>query len=61
MLEADINLMEQVLINLVVNAIEAVKEQDEPRIIFRPIMASNNKTVIKVADNGIGYAGGIAG
>ena len=29
MLEADTNLIEQVLINLVVNAIEAVKDKEE--------------------------------
>src|SRR5687768_6987421 len=33
-LEVDIDLLEQVLINLVVNAIEAVKDRPEPRIIL---------------------------
>src|SRR5206468_12576880 len=32
-LEADPSLIEQVLINLVVNAMEAVKEREEPKII----------------------------
>lgn len=54
MLEADTNLVEQVLINLVVNAMEAVKDRAEPRIILSAYYASNRKTVIKVADNGIG-------
>jgi two-component system nitrogen regulation sensor histidine kinase NtrY len=54
MLEADTNLVEQVLINLVVNAMEAVKDREEPRIILSAYYASNRKTVIKVADNGIG-------
>jgi nitrogen fixation/metabolism regulation signal transduction histidine kinase len=31
-IEADINLIEQVMINLLVNAIEAVKDREEPRI-----------------------------
>ncbi len=53
-LEADINLMEQVLINLVVNAIEAVKERTNPRIVLSAYVASNHKTIIKVADNGNG-------
>lgn len=56
MFDADTNLVEQVLINLVVNAMEAVKDQAEPRIILSGYLASNRKTVIKVADNGIGMA-----
>ena len=53
-LEADINLLEQVLINLVVNAIEAVKEKDHPRIILSAYFNNNRKPIIKVADNGSG-------
>jgi two-component system, NtrC family, nitrogen regulation sensor histidine kinase NtrY len=53
-LDADTNLLEQVLINLVVNAMEAVKEREEPRIILSAWYANNHKTVIKVADNGTG-------
>ena len=53
-LEADINLLEQVLINLLVNAIEAVKEKTEPRIILSAYVANNKKTVVKVSDNGTG-------
>ncbi|HEY8893457.1 MAG TPA: HAMP domain-containing sensor histidine kinase [Niastella sp.] len=53
-LEADTNLLEQVLINLVVNAMEAVKEREEPRIILSAYYANNHRTIIKVADNGIG-------
>ena len=52
--EADINLLEQVLINLVVNAIEAVKDKADPRIVLTAYIANNRKTVIKVADNGNG-------
>jgi len=52
--EADTNLIEQVLINLIVNAIEAVKEQQESNIILSASHTPNNKTVIKVADNGTG-------
>jgi two-component system, NtrC family, nitrogen regulation sensor histidine kinase NtrY len=53
-LEADINLLEQVLINLVVNAIEAVKEKDHPKIVLSAYLNNNRKPVIRVADNGSG-------
>src|SRR5688572_2298311 len=55
-IEADTNLLEQILINLVVNAIEAVKDKPEPRIVLTAFVANNRKTVIKVADNGYGMA-----
>lgn len=54
-LEADTDLLEQVLINLVVNSIEAVKDRAERRIILSAYQA-NRKTIIKVADNGQGMA-----
>ena len=50
----DINLIEQVLINLVVNAIEAIKDRDEPRITLTGEIQSNNKILVKVSDNGLG-------
>ncbi|TMI71630.1 MAG: HAMP domain-containing histidine kinase [Bacteroidetes bacterium] len=53
-LEADINLLEQVLINLVLNAIEAVKDTPNPKILLTSYIANNRKIVIKVADNGNG-------
>ena len=53
-LEIDSNLIEQVLINLVVNAIEAVKEKPDARIVLSAYVAATRKTVIKVADNGYG-------
>jgi two-component system, NtrC family, nitrogen regulation sensor histidine kinase NtrY len=53
-LEADTNLVEQVLINLVVNAIEAVKDATEPRIVLSAYLSNNKRTVIKVTDNGSG-------
>lgn len=52
--EADTALVEQMLINLIVNAIEAVKDHDLPRIYLSAYTANNNKPVIKVADNGPG-------
>jgi two-component system, NtrC family, nitrogen regulation sensor histidine kinase NtrY len=54
MLEADTSLLEQVLINLLVNAIEAVKDRPDPRIVLSAYLSNNRKTVIKVADNGNG-------
>jgi signal transduction histidine kinase len=53
-IEADINLIEQVLINLLVNAIEAVKESEEPRLTLSAEVLSNNRTLVKVSDNGMG-------
>jgi two-component system, NtrC family, nitrogen regulation sensor histidine kinase NtrY len=53
-LEVDINLIEQVLINLVVNAIEAIKDSPTPKIVLSAYVASNYRTVIKIADNGNG-------
>ncbi|HEX9511007.1 MAG TPA: HAMP domain-containing sensor histidine kinase [Puia sp.] len=55
-LEADTNLIEQVLINLVVNAVEAVKDSKEPCITLSALMGSNNRAVIRVADNGMGMS-----
>jgi signal transduction histidine kinase len=53
-IEADQNLLEQVLINLVVNAIEAVKEKEDPKIILSAEQSLNKKTQVRVADNGQG-------
>ncbi|MBS1610375.1 MAG: ATP-binding protein [Bacteroidetes bacterium] len=54
MIECDTSLLEQVMINLLVNAIDAVKEKQEPTIILSSYIAANRKTVIKIADNGNG-------
>jgi len=54
MLEVDPDLLEQVLINLVVNAIDAVKDRPDPRIMLSAYMANNRKTIIKITDNGPG-------
>ena len=53
-IEADLNLIEQVLINLMVNAIEAVKDRENPRITLSAELQTNNKTLVKVTDNGLG-------
>ncbi len=56
MLETDTNLMEQVLINLLVNAMEAVKDREHPRITLSANLQSNKKVNIKIADNGTGIS-----
>ncbi len=53
-LHADTNLIEQVLINLVVNAMEVVKDRLEPTIILSASTTINKKVVLRVSDNGTG-------
>lgn len=54
MLNVDTNLIEQVLINLVVNAIEVVKDKPEPTIVLSAATLPNKKVFLKVSDNGTG-------
>ena len=53
-MQADVNLLEQVFINLIVNALEAVKEKDSPKIILSADQTLDKKIILKVADNGQG-------
>ncbi len=53
-LEADTSLIEQVIINLMLNAIEAVKDKPNPKIILSASQDLDKKPLIKVADNGLG-------
>ncbi len=53
--DIDVNLIEQVLINLLINAVEAVKDIEQPHIILSA-ESQNNKTIIKVSDNGTGMS-----
>ncbi|MBC3539867.1 sensor histidine kinase [Rufibacter sediminis] len=55
-LEADPNLLDQVLINLLVNAMDAVKESPAPEITLSAYAASEGKVVIKISDNGTGMS-----
>ncbi len=55
-IEVDPNLIEQVLINLIVNAIEAVKESEQPRIVLSAVQSSSHKLAVKVSDNGYGMS-----
>jgi len=54
MVQADVNLIEQVLINLVINAADAVKDRPVPTIQLSAYITPQNKIVIKIADNGVG-------
>ncbi|MDP1764208.1 MAG: HAMP domain-containing sensor histidine kinase [Sediminibacterium sp.] len=54
MLDVDTSLMEQVLINLIVNAIDAVKDVARPRIILSATESISHKISLKVSDNGVG-------
>ena len=51
---ADSNLVEQILINLILNAMEAVKGTEHPRIILSASADQQKKCVLKVTDNGHG-------
>ncbi|MFI5158157.1 MAG: sensor histidine kinase [Sphingobacteriales bacterium] len=53
-IEADLHLIEQVMINLMVNAVEAVKERETPRITLSAEVQANSRTLLKVSDNGVG-------
>lgn len=53
-LEADASLIEQVLINLLLNAIDAVKDHPQPRISITAEVRLNGKITIRIADNGSG-------
>jgi nitrogen fixation/metabolism regulation signal transduction histidine kinase len=52
--QADVELMEQVIINLVKNAIDAVKEKERPLLTLHTQRSKEGKALIKVADNGTG-------
>ncbi len=51
---ADPELLEQVVINLLKNAIEAVKESDDPTIVLNTQKDKSGKSIVSVSDNGKG-------
>lgn len=51
---ADPDLVDQVVINLILNAIDAVKEVEYPQITIVASVNLNNRTMIEIADNGKG-------
>ncbi|HEX9973501.1 MAG TPA: ATP-binding protein, partial [bacterium] len=53
-LTADVELVEQVLINLVLNSIDAVKNRQDGKIQLTSKMDERGRVIIQVIDNGIG-------
>ncbi len=51
---ADRKLIEQVLINLIKNSTEALKDSKHPKILLKAFNDREGRTTIQVADNGIG-------
>ena len=56
MIEGDMVLIEQVLINLIINAIDAVKNQSNPKITLTVFQNNQHHTIIEVQDNGVGMS-----
>ncbi len=54
MITADPDLVDQVVINLILNAMDAVKEAEDPKISILASLNSNNRVVIDFKDNGSG-------
>lgn len=54
MVTADPDLIDQVIINMLVNAIDAVKEKDNPEISVSAWVNKNSRVVIEITDNGHG-------
>ena len=57
--EIDAGLIEQVLINLILNSIDAVKANPDPKIVLSAYTDNDNKIIIKIADNGTGMTGDV--
>jgi two-component system, NtrC family, nitrogen regulation sensor histidine kinase NtrY len=55
-IEADATLIEQILINLITNAIDAVKEQSSPEVRLSAYTSDEGKNIIEVRDNGSGIS-----
>src|SRR6185369_9923724 len=53
-LSADKNMIEQVLINLIRNAIQAFEDQEEKKIDIKVFVNEKSRAVIAVKDNGTG-------
>lgn len=53
-LMADSSLVEQLLINLITNAINAVKGKTDPKITVTASEKNKNKIILKVNDTGVG-------
>ena len=53
-LDIDVHLIEQVLINLILNAKDACLNVDNPKIIVQASQNQNRNVIVKVYDNGAG-------
>lgn len=54
--EADRGLIEQVLINLILNAMDALRDQVTPRILLSADLSDKNRIIVEVVDNGTGMS-----
>ena len=54
LIKADLELLEQVIINLVRNAIDALQQADDPVIELKAELKPHGKTIISIRDNGRG-------
>lgn len=55
-LYVDRQLMEQVIINLITNAADAVRDNPDAKIVLHASTSPNGKTILKVIDNGRGIS-----
>jgi len=55
-IQADVHLIEQVLINLILNSVDACKNQEHPKIIMSAKKNIDSSITIKVVDNGMGIS-----
>ncbi len=55
-IEGDMVLIEQVLINLIINAIDAVQPQPNPTVTLSAFINQEKRAVIEVQDNGVGMS-----
>jgi signal transduction histidine kinase len=55
-IDADLEMIEQVLINLILNALEAMGKVKDPRIVLSATMNGSGQKVICVDDNGTGIS-----
>jgi signal transduction histidine kinase len=55
-IEADLELVEQVIINLIQNALEAMNDTNDPRLLLRASRNDSNLVQISVSDNGPGIS-----
>jgi signal transduction histidine kinase len=55
-IEADLELIEQVIINLIQNALEAMNDTSDPRLLIKASRIDSNLVQISVSDNGPGIS-----